>query len=106
MEPSKQPQTPDSEDTKATPGMPTDMPQASCSFGSYTGYENAFHPFSQIKTGPKPYKQISESAQVEWDYAASDSDKVKWHLKWTPWFSPQMIEGIVKYGYKNRLPAS
>ena len=57
------------------------------------------HPFSKMKTGPKPYMQMSEVSLLEWQMVKTADECIKWHLKWTPWFSPQMIEALVKYGY-------
>lgn len=57
------------------------------------------HPFAKMKTGPKPYMHMSEQSLIEWKLVHTADDCIKWHLKWTPWFSPQMIEALVKYGY-------
>ena len=57
------------------------------------------HPFAKMKIGPKPYMSMPEQSMIEWKLVKSSDDCIKWHLKWTPWFSPQMIEALVKYGY-------
>jgi hypothetical protein len=56
------------------------------------------NPFSRIaKVGPTTC--IPEKAQAEWNLVKNESDAKNWHLKWTPWFTPTMIDGIVKFGY-------
>ena len=56
------------------------------------------NPFSRIKkTGPTT--AIPEKAAAEWSLVKTADDAKKWHLQWTPWFTPEMIDGIVKFGY-------
>ena len=81
-----------SEEVKAT----TTCKQGKCDPSSFAEY---IHPFAKTKVGPKPYMHMSEQSLLEWRLVTSAADCIKWHLKWTPWFSPQMIEALVKYGY-------
>ena len=66
-------------------------------------YPEGVSPFSKMKAGPKPYMAMSEASTVEWSLVRNADDAIKWHLKWTPWFSPQMITGLVKYGYEAHM---
>ena len=54
--------------------------------------------FARIKK-VGPCNDVPDKAQLEWDLVKSAEDAKKWHAKWTPWFTKDMIEGIVKYGY-------
>jgi hypothetical protein len=55
--------------------------------------------FASIKKDG-PCNPVPEKADLEWTMVHSREDAIKWHLKWTPWFSPKMIEALVDYGYK------
>lgn len=60
------------------------------------------NPFGRIKPSTVPTSsEPCEKATLEWKTNVKDrASAIEWHLKWTPWFSPQMIEGIVDFGYK------
>lgn len=64
------------------------------------------NPFSRIKKTNTPTStDPPEKAAMEWKTSVKNRESaIAWHLKWTPWFSPQMIEGIVDHGYKMGLP--
>lgn len=44
-------------------------------------------------------KALPLIASEEWKFVHSAEDAKKWHLKWTPWFTPDMIDGLIKYAY-------
>jgi hypothetical protein len=56
-------------------------------------------PLSSVKTRPSPCKVLPAIASLEWEMVHSREDAIRWHMKWTPWFSPEMIGGLVDYGY-------
>ena len=46
---------------------------------------------------------VPAAAMAEWGCVHSADDARKWHTKWTPWFTAEQIEGIVKYAYEDQL---
>lgn len=57
------------------------------------------HPFSRISKTSSASECPPRSAREEWSTVHSYEDALKWHIKWTPWFTKDMIEGILKYAY-------
>lgn len=56
----------------------------------------AFSGISKLSAAANPPPR---TAREEWECVHSYEDALKWHLKWTPWFTKSMIEGILKYAY-------
>lgn len=46
---------------------------------------------------------VPRTAREEWETVHTYEEAMKWHLKWTPWFTKDMIEGILKYAYPTEI---
>ena len=57
------------------------------------------HPFSKITKSSQAASPPCRTAREEWQLVHTYEDALKWHLKWTPWFTKDMIEGMLKYAY-------
>ena len=57
---------------------------------------------------PNPIGKGNEIAYVEFTKCNTLTDAKLWHLKWTPWFTEDAIDGIIREykGLKNDLPPS
>ena len=56
-------------------------------------------PFAKITKTSQAANPPSRTAREEWTLVHTYEEALKWHLKWTPWFTKDMIEGILKYAY-------
>lgn len=58
------------------------------------------HPFSTIHSHiPACCKCMSPLAEAEWKIVKTPAEAKIWHLKWTPWLTPECIDGILKFHY-------
>lgn len=60
-------------------------------------------PFANIGKVSAAANPPPRTAREEWECVHSYEDAMKWHLKWTPWFTKDMIEGILKYAYPSEI---
>lgn len=58
--------------------------------------EESRFPITKIS---KASKILPELGQAEWECCHTREEAIKWHLKWTPWWTKDMIEGIVDKAY-------
>lgn len=65
--------------------------------------EKETHPFANISKISKAANPPPRVAREEWEYVHTYEDAMKWHLKWTPWFTKDMLEGILKYAYPSEM---
>lgn len=58
--------------------------------------KNNYVPFkSSFKKGP--CQDVPSLAVIEWENNVKSPEKaMEWHLKWTPWFTPDIIKGLIK----------
>lgn len=61
------------------------------------------HPFSRISKTSSASECPPRTAREEWSTVHTYEDALKWHIKWTPWFTKDMIEGILKYAYPTEI---
>lgn len=60
--------------------------------------------FSKIKQAHcQASGRIPDLAQAEWKSVHTADDARKWHIKWTPWFNLDQIEGFIKYAYPEQI---
>jgi hypothetical protein len=67
-----------------------------------------FHFEDEKSTSRYPIKHLSAAAnpapalaQAEWEFCHTREEAIKWHLKWTPWWTKDMVEGIVDKAYSD-----
>lgn len=61
------------------------------------------HPFTRITKSSLAGSPPTRAAREEWSLVHSYEDALKWHIKWTPWFTKDMIEGMLKYAYPSEI---
>lgn len=61
------------------------------------------HPFSKITRVSLAANAPTRNAREEWSLVHSYEEALKWHIKWTPWFTKDMIEGMLKYAYPSEI---
>jgi hypothetical protein len=62
-------------------------------------------PFAKISSKERSpaCQPVPALALSEWSKVHSADDVKAWHQKWTPWFSAETIEGLIKYAYPAQL---